>query len=167
MLPLTQDQIRSSFLNASRSEIKAITFPADFAQLRWEELDYLGWRDPKMPQRGYLVFPADDGTITSAILRAPEGGSGKLRKVLCDLCRDVRCEVEVYLYVARRAGAAGRAGNTLGTLICADFQCSANLRVPVPQSQRRGDWEQTREHNLEGLRHRTARFMAAIRGNEG
>jgi hypothetical protein len=43
------------------------------------------------------------------------------------------------LFAARRAGSAGRAGNTVGTYICADLACSLyvrGLRDPeVPQGE--------------------------------
>ncbi|GAA1048807.1 FBP domain-containing protein [Arthrobacter russicus] len=163
MQKFSVDDIRRSFVNASRSEVKAINFPADFDQFDWEQLDYLGWRDPKMPQRGYLVFPADTGLVGIA-LRAPEGGSGKIRKIICDLCRDVRSETDVYLYVARRAGHAGRDGNTVGTLICSDFRCSRNVRAEVSASRRHADWDTTRALQIEALTERTAKFVARVTG---
>lgn len=161
MQNFSTDEIRHSFTNASRSEVKAINFPANFAELDWEQLDYLGWRDPKMPQRGYLVFPADTGLVGIA-LRAPDGGSGKIRKIICDLCRDVRAETDVYLYVARKAGHAGREGNTVGTLICSDFRCSRNVRVELQPSQRHADWETTRASQIATLTERTAKFVERV-----
>ena len=55
MQPLTEKTIRSSFINASRQEAKKLTLPENFDSLDWDSLDYLGWRDPKMMQRGYLL----------------------------------------------------------------------------------------------------------------
>ncbi|WP_420820324.1 FBP domain-containing protein [Specibacter cremeus] len=43
-------------------------------------------------------------------------------------CRAVDSEADVYLWVTKRAGRSGRTGSTLGTLICAKFHCSANVR---------------------------------------
>lgn len=163
MQKFSADDIRRSFVNTSRSEVKAINFPTDFDQLDWEQLDYLGWRDAKMPQRGYLVFPDETGLIGIA-LRAPAGGSGKIRKIICDLCRDVRSETDVYLYVARKAGHAGRDGNTVGTLICADFRCSRNVRAEVSASRRHADWETTRAAQIASLTERTAKFVARVTG---
>lgn len=163
MQKFSTDDIRRSFVNASRSEVKAVNFPGNFDQLDWDELDYLGWRDPKMPQRGYLVFPRDTGLVSVA-LRAPEGGSGKIRKIICDLCRDVRSETDVYLYVARKAGHSGREGNTVGTLICSDFRCSRNVRVELPPSHRHADWESTRAAQIAALIERTEKFVSRIIG---
>ena len=55
MEPLSADEIRRSFVNSSKSQVKAMTLPPGFTELPWESLDYLGWRDPKAPNRGYLV----------------------------------------------------------------------------------------------------------------
>lgn len=161
MQKFSTDDIRRSFVNASRSEVKAINFPSNFDELDWDQLDYFGWRDPKMPQRGYLVSPSESGLIGIA-LRAPEGGSGRIRKVICDLCRDVRSETDVYMYVARRAGHAGREGNTVGTLICSDFRCSRNVRVEVPPSRRHTDWETMRANQIAALTERTTKFVDRV-----
>jgi hypothetical protein len=56
----TDREIRASLANASRSEREAANLP-DLTTLRWGDLDVLGWRDPKAPQRGYLVIPTDTG----------------------------------------------------------------------------------------------------------
>ena len=58
MQKLTAQQVRSSFINASRSEAAKLNLPKNFDTLDWESLDFLGWRDGKMPLRGYLVLPA-------------------------------------------------------------------------------------------------------------
>jgi hypothetical protein len=46
---------------------------------------------------------------------------------------------DVALFVARRAGSAGKAGNTVGTYMCADLACSLYLRglreLEVPQGE--------------------------------
>ncbi len=136
MQPLTADEIRRSFVNSSKSLVKAMTLPHDFAELPWDSLDYLGWRDPKAPARGYLVVPREAGAtgiaVNTAATGKPRRGTG-----LCDLCFTAHQITEVSLFVARRAGSAGKAGNTVGTYICADLACSLyvrGLRDPeVPQ----------------------------------
>lgn len=87
-----------------------------------------------MPLRGYLVVPDAKG-LTGIMLRAPEGGARKNRSVLCELCRDVFSKEDVLLWVAKRAGQAGREGNTGGPLICADFLCYGNLRKEPPANE--------------------------------
>jgi len=159
---ISDKQIRSCFVNASRSEAAKLTLPAGFASLDWDRLDFLGWRDEKMPQRGYLVSHTGD-RLVGLMLRAPDGGSGKNRKVLCDLCRDVFSEEDVYLWVAKRAGQSGRDGNTVGTLICAQFVCSANVRKEPPVSEIEPDPAAVVERQIRGLRERTERFIGRVR----
>lgn len=138
MQPLTAEEIRRSFVNSSKSLVKAMTLPQDFGDLPWDSLDYLGWRDPKAPARGYLVVRREDGVtgiaVNTAATGKPRRGTG-----LCDLCHTAHQITDVSLFVARRAGAAGKAGNTVGTYICADLACSLyvrGLRVPeAPQAE--------------------------------
>ena len=63
MHALTESQIRKSLVNASMRERNALTLPADFPSLDFDDLDFLGWRDPKLPLVGYLVVPVDDRLV--------------------------------------------------------------------------------------------------------
>jgi hypothetical protein len=136
--PVSADEIRRSFVNSSKSQVKAMTLPPGFTELPWESLDYLGWRDPKAPNRGYLVVRRDAGTTGIAVNTqasgAPRRGAG-----LCDLCNTAHPVTDVALFAARLAGSAGRAGNTVGLYICADLACSLYLRglreLDVPQGE--------------------------------
>jgi hypothetical protein len=127
MEPLAAEEIRSSFVNSSKSLVKAMSFPRGFPDQPWDDLDYLGWRDPKAPARAYLVVPRGAGLLGIALTTA---ASGKPRRGtgLCDLCHTAHQVTDVALFAARRAGSAGRAGNTVGTYICADLACSLYLR---------------------------------------
>ncbi|WP_028267671.1 FBP domain-containing protein [Arthrobacter sp. MA-N2] len=163
MRKITAQQIRSSFINASRSEAAKLNLPKDFGSLDWDTLEFLGWRDEKMPMRGYLVVP-HDGNLIGIMLRAPEGGPGKKRSVLCELCRDVFSKDEVYLWVAKRAGQSGRDGNTVGTLICADFGCCTNVRKEPPVSEIIPDPAAVVVRHIAGLQSRTAQFLDRVQG---
>ncbi|HEU4947501.1 MAG TPA: FBP domain-containing protein [Kribbella sp.] len=159
MEPLTAEEIRRSFVNSSRSLVKAMSFPTGFADLAWEDLDYLGWRDPKAPNRAYLVVRRESGptgiALTTAATGRPRRGTG-----LCDLCHTAHLVTDVALFAARRAGAAGRAGNTVGTYICSDLGCSLYLRglreLDVPQGETVGTAERVRRlgNRLDGFLHR-------------
>ncbi|KQO03920.1 MULTISPECIES: FBP domain-containing protein [unclassified Arthrobacter] len=162
MLPVSSSAIRSSFINATRSEAAKLTPPRNLATLDWDGLDVLGWRDEKMPLRGYLVLPTDRG-LTGILLRAPEGGARKNRSVLCELCRDVYSKEDVLLWVARRAGQSGRDGNSVGTLICADFVCSSNVRRQPPASEIHPDPAVVVRRQIAGLQDRTAQFLDRVR----
>lgn len=162
MQSVTPQQIRSSFVNASRSEAAKLNLPPNFGDLDWDNLDFLGWRDPKMPLRGYLVVPAGPKGLTGVMLRAPEGGARKNRSVLCELCRDVFSKEDVLLWVARRAGQSGRDGNTVGTLICADFLCCGNVRKEPPANEINPDPAAVVLRQIEGLKDRTALFLGRV-----
>lgn len=65
-------------------------------------------------------------------------------------------------FSARRAGKAGRNGNTIGTLICAGFQCSANVRT-LPRLAYEGyDREAARVERIEALRLNVYAFLSAV-----
>ncbi|TWE11468.1 FBP domain-containing protein [Rudaeicoccus suwonensis] len=125
MNPLTEQQIRASLVNATKREITQASIP-DLAAVRWDRLDYLGWVDVKRPLAAYVVIELDRG-LTGMMLRAP-GTAGRRARAMCAWCQDVTATDDVTLYVARRAGAEGRQGNTVGTLICTHFECSRNAR---------------------------------------
>ncbi len=138
MQPLSVEEIRRSFVNSSKSLVKAMTLPPRFAELPWDSLDYLGWRDPKAPNRGYLVVRRNDG-VTGIALNTQATGKPRRGTGLCDLCNTAHHVTDVALFAARRAGSAGREGNTVGMYICADLACSLYLRglreLDVPQGE--------------------------------
>ena len=126
MNTLTEPQIRAAFVNLTKGEAKRLNVPRELAQRPWGDLDYLGWRDPQSPARGYLVAALGDRAVGVA-LRAPASGAGFARPSMCSLCLTVRSG-GVSLMVAPRAGKAGQQGHTVGTNICADLSCSLYLR---------------------------------------
>ncbi|MFG1912427.1 FBP domain-containing protein [Kribbella sp. NPDC048928] len=138
MEPLSADDIRRSFVNSTKSQVKALTLPQNFAELPWESLDFLGWRDPKAPNRGYLVVRRD-AEVTGIAVTTQASGKARRFAGLCDLCNTTHHVSDVALFAAKRAGSAGRAGNTVGTYICADLACSLYIRglkeLDVPQGE--------------------------------
>ncbi|MEU4192495.1 FBP domain-containing protein [Kribbella sp. NPDC026611] len=136
--PLTADEIKRSFVNSTKGQAKAINLPTRFTELPWESLDYLGWRDPKAPNRGYLVVRRDAG-VTGIAVTTQASGAPRRFSGLCDLCNTAHHVSDVALFAARRAGTAGREGNTVGTYICADLACSLYIRglreLDVPQGE--------------------------------
>jgi hypothetical protein len=125
--PLSADEIRKAFVNTSRSQVKAMNLPTGFEDTDWEHLDYLGWRDPKAPLRAYLATRVDGSPVAVALNRASTDQQRRGTSV-CDLCLSAHPSDDVALYAARRAGSAGRQGNTVGTYICADLACSLYAR---------------------------------------
>jgi hypothetical protein len=128
MKPLGENDIRACFVNCSTSEAKRITLPRQLSGLPWADLDFLGWRDPGAPDRGYIVA-CHDGRLTGVTLRGTQGIHRSFTKTtVCTLCITPHPGTGVCLLTARRAGAAGRHANTVGTYMCADLACSLYLR---------------------------------------
>jgi hypothetical protein len=159
MLPLNDPAIRASFVNATRKELADITLPPGLADLNWERLDYLGWRDPKFAKRAYVVVPVGD-RLVGVVLKQADADPRK--RAQCAWCQDVTLPNDVVIYGARRAGHGGRNGNTLATLVCENFECSTNVRKLPPVAYLGFDVEAAREERILGLRERAAAFATAV-----
>ncbi len=164
MHALTEQQVRRSFVNCSQGEAKGLALPRDFADLDWTGLELLGWRDPKAPLRGYLVVedPTDERPVGIAV-RAAESRMSARTTVMCLLCQTAQSGDAVSLFTARRAGAAGRNGNTVGTYMCADLGCAERVRTDIPPwLQDRNPAEVVAERAAE-LQERVQGFVGAVR----
>jgi hypothetical protein len=158
MHPLTEQEIRGAFVNASLRERNSISLP-ELGALNWDELDFLGWRDRKIDNVGYVVARVDDAPF-GVMLRT---GNGRTRtRPQCSWCQDVHLPNEVVFFSAKRAGKSGRNGNTVGTLVCAGFECSANVRKRPPLAYVGFDVEAARQARIEALRENITRFVAVV-----
>lgn len=126
-MDLTVDAIRASFVNASNRQVLAARIPATVAEADWQLGEFVGWHDPRSPGRAYLVAQRDGGPV-GVLLRTSGVSTGRRTPALCELCRSVHDADGVRLFVAPKAGAAGRQGNSVGTYICADLECSLYAR---------------------------------------
>jgi hypothetical protein len=127
MKPLTEQEIRSSFINCSKGEAKRISLPRDLDERPWDDLDFLGWRDPGAPDRSYLVAERE-GRPVGVTLRFPSARRGLLHRSMCSLCLTTHRGGGVSLMTARKTGAAGREGHSVGVYMCADLACSLYVR---------------------------------------
>jgi FBP C-terminal treble-clef zinc-finger len=165
--PLTEAEIRRSFVNCSRGEAKALTLPRGFDELAWGELEMLGWRDPKAPLRGYIVvqgvvLEGGDEPVGIAV-RAAESRMSSRTAAMCLLCQTGQSGDAVSLFTARRTGEAGRNGNTVGTYMCADLACSRRVRTDIPPWLRERDPAEVVAERAAELRERVRGFVAAVR----
>jgi hypothetical protein len=159
---LTEQQVRRSFVNCSQGEAKGLALPKDFADLDWAALEVLGWRDPKAPLRGYLVVDSGDRPVGIAV-RAADTRMSSRTAAMCLLCQTAQAGDAVSLFTARRTGAAGRNGNTIGTYMCADLGCADRVRTEIPPwLQDRNPDEVVAERAAE-LRERVRNFVDAVR----
>ncbi|GAB2866498.1 FBP domain-containing protein [Actinoallomurus bryophytorum] len=126
MRPLTEQEIRTAFVNCTKGEAKRLSVPRGLADRPWEDLDYLGWRDPQAPDRAYLVTELD-GRLRAVALRCPRPASWRLRRTMCSVCLATHTG-GVSLMVAPKAGKAGQQGNSVGIYICSDLACSLYVR---------------------------------------
>jgi hypothetical protein len=124
--PLTEPEIRAAFVNCSKGEAKRLPVPRDLGQQPWDDLDFLGWRDPQSPERAYLVAISPDGPV-AITLRCTTPRPGQRRSNLCSICLTSHVG-GVTLMVAPRTGKAGQQGNSVGAYFCGDLACSLYTR---------------------------------------
>ncbi|MGM1017922.1 MAG: FBP domain-containing protein [Actinomycetota bacterium] len=161
MIPVTERDIRASFLNASRKEASSLALPQGFDALDFSRLDYLGWMDRKFVRRAYVVAEVD-GEITGVLLQRAE--QRVLARSLCAWCEDVTLRNDVQFFAARRAGAAGRNGDTVGTLVCQNFGCSETVRRLPPLAYEGYDREAARDLRIQRLRDHVHGFLTEVAG---
>ncbi|WP_314649551.1 FBP domain-containing protein [uncultured Microbacterium sp.] len=159
MRPLDERAIRASFRNASRKEVSDLNLPAGFADIDLDRLDYLGWVDPKAPRRAYVVAEIDGAPVGVLLQRAEQR---VVARAQCSWCEDVTLRNDVQLFVARKTGPAGRKGDTVGTLVCANFGCSDNVRRLPPLAYEGFDRELARDLRIERLREHVRGFFAGL-----
>lgn len=160
MRPFTEADIRASFLNSSLRERKTLQLPDDLDLTPWERLDYLGWHDRKLPQVAYIAVELDDAPAALLLRRADAKPRSRAQ---CSWCADVQLPNDVVLYTAKRAGEAGRRGDTVGVLVCENFECSANVRKLPPSAYLGYDREAARDRRIEALRENVTAFARAVR----
>lgn len=126
MKPLTEREIRAAFVNCTKGEAKRAFVPRDLADRPWDDLDYLGWRDPQAPGRAYLAAELD-GRLKAVALRCPGPASWQVRRGMCSICVTTHVGGAA-LMVAPRAGKAGQRGDSVGVYLCGDLACSLYVR---------------------------------------
>lgn len=127
MRPVDEAEIRASFVNCSKGEAKRLDVPRDLDERPWDDLDFLGWRDPHGSDRGYLVAPVAGGLV-GITMRAASAKLGFVRRSVCSLCLTTHTGSGVVLMTAAKAGAEGRQGSSAGIYLCQDLACSLYLR---------------------------------------
>jgi hypothetical protein len=130
MEPISEAEIRRSFLNCTKGDATRVKLPPDFAGTPWADLDFFGWIDPGAPLRAAIAVPGPEGLRTLMLRRADRGSAsgGASRSSMCQVCLTSHASGGVSLFTAARAGASGRRGNSLGEYLCSDLACSLYLR---------------------------------------
>jgi hypothetical protein len=174
MRQATEHAIRASFVNCTKGEAKRLNLPPDLATLPWDDLDFLGWRDPAAPQRAYLATEVGEPLVGGALAgRALVGGAlvgvvlrvapqtGRVRRSMCSLCLTTHTGDGVSLMTARKAGPDGRLGNSVGLYICTDLACSLYIRGKK-SAGRRLDETITLAAKIERTTTRLAAFLQTV-----
>lgn len=164
MKPIDERDIRLSFVNCSKGEAKRLKIPAGLDDLPWPNLDFLGWRDPGAPERAYLVAEHDDRLVGIALRAASAGARGFTARSICSLCLTTRTGGGVVLMSARRTGAAGRGGNSVGQYLCSDLACSLYIRGRKQSAGGAVDESLSREQKIARARSNLDAFLARVTG---
>ncbi|WP_329390714.1 FBP domain-containing protein [Streptomyces sp. NBC_01351] len=164
MEPLSDKQIRSSFANCTKGEASRLRLPLDFAELPWEELDFLGWVDPGAPLKAHLVIPRPDGPLGISLRVPSVSRTSALKSSLCQLCLTAHASSGVTLLAAPLAGARGREGNTVGIYVCADLACPLYVRGKRLPKLRTARYEEslTLDERLERMSGNLDSFAARV-----
>ncbi len=164
--PLSEKQIRASFVNCTKGEAARMRLPLDFAELPWEDLDFLGWVDPGAPLRAHVVLPREEGPLGISLRVPSVGRTSAVKSSLCQICLTGHASSGVTLLAAPLAGARGREGNTVGTYICADLACSLYVRGKRQPKLRAGRQEEslTVDERLARLEANLNGFVSRVTG---
>ncbi|MFK0292832.1 FBP domain-containing protein, partial [Streptomyces sp. NPDC090442] len=119
MKELTEQEIRGAFVNCSKGEAKRLNVPRGLAEYPWDDLDFLGWRDPQAPDRTYLVAETEDG-LRGVTMRLSHATSWQAKRTMCSICLTAHTG-GVSLMVAPKTGKAGKQGDSVGAYICSDL----------------------------------------------
>ena len=157
MLPLTNDQVRAALVNASPDERERLAVPLSFVLNDWDHLDFLAWPDPENRGRGYVIIE-HGGEPTGVVLHAASGA--RSRTALCNLCHTMQPGNQVVLFTARRAGAAGERGDSVGTYACADLGCHENVRLAAPLAP--SEMRASVDRRIDGTRQRVEAFVGRV-----
>lgn len=124
---LTTDQIRNAFINSSKRSAREVVIPP-LDDVPWQDLDFLGWMNPRMPQRRYLATWFDEKPVSVELRMASSRASNAGRTSMCEFCQTVHSAGNVRLLSAAKAGRAGKRGDTVGNYWCVDMDCSLYAR---------------------------------------
>ncbi|MCP2322633.1 hypothetical protein HDA40_001140 [Hamadaea flava] len=179
MRSLAEAEIRSSFVNCTKGEAVRLSLPRDLGDRPWADLDFLAWPDISASDRAYVVTETEpteptepaapssattpDGQLVGVALRLAAQKRGLLHRSMCSLCLTTHPGNGVSLMTARKAGVAGRQGNSVGVYICTDLACSLYVRgLKKPHTGGRLDETLSVDEQVERLRGKLDGFLAKI-----
>ncbi|WP_017588610.1 FBP domain-containing protein [Nocardiopsis ganjiahuensis] len=163
MRELSSEEIRSSFLNCPKGEAKRMHFPPTMPLLDWEDMDFLGWTDPKAPNRAYLVLDAGEDPLGIALrLPATNRKTDFFKTMTCSFCVTSHPVGGVRMFSAPKPGKAGKRGDTVGLYLCADLACPLYVRGKRESPLIQTVEALTREERIQRLRINVDRFATSF-----
>lgn len=130
-------------MNCTKGDAARLRLPLDFAELPWEDMDFLGWVDPGAPLKAHLVLPRAEGPVGISLRVPSMRRTSAVKSSLCQICLTGHASSGVTLLAAPLAGTRGREGNTIGIYICADLACPLYVRGKRQPKLRAGRYEES------------------------
>ena len=81
---------------------------------------------------------------------------------MCNICHTMQPGNQVALFSARRAGDAGRRGDSVGTYVCADLSCHESVRLAHPLAPNEVRAAGQIDFRLDGTRRRMEAFVSRV-----
>lgn len=159
MRSLNETDVREAFVNVDSEDLRLLKLPPDFILIDWDYLDFYAWRDPETPKRGYILVE-DEGHLVGVALRST--GPGRVRSGMCNICHTMQPGNQISLFSARRAGEAGRRGDSVGTYMCDDLSCHDNVRLAHPLAPNEVRAPGQVDMRLDGTRRRIEAFVGRV-----
>lgn len=130
MRPHALTTLRNALGNVDASTRKTARMPRDGFTPAVEDRDYLGWRDPSAPQRGYLFVEGERG-LQGVMVMTTRTRNSVRRAVMCEFCRIPRRFDQVVLFTAPTSPKQ-KDSSTFGTYLCIDLDCNARVNALKP-----------------------------------
>ncbi|GAA1326020.1 FBP domain-containing protein [Leucobacter albus] len=130
MNPYSLTTLRGALGNVDAATRKTARMPRHSFTPAVSDRDYLGWRDPSAPQRGYLFVEGELGPIGVMITKTRSRNSVQ-RAVMCEFCRLPRRFDQVVLFTAPTSLKQADQ-STFGTYLCVDLDCNARVNAMKP-----------------------------------
>ena len=163
MQPLVEKRRPLVFGNANAAELAQLALPVRFFVTEWAHLDAFGWRDPRIPSRGYLVTELEGGRSASCSGRPTAPARTIARRSATSATRispATRWSCSRRGARARRANAATASAPTSA----ADLACQETVRLGRPAAPSEVLPSVHELERIEGLARRTRAFVADVLG---
>ncbi|WP_435299726.1 FBP domain-containing protein [Timonella sp. A28] len=156
----TLTELRAALENVDDKTRKTVRMPKTLPHIAWDELDYLGWRDPSAQQRGYIFIEHNKRLRGIMVTHAPAKTSVS-RAVMCAFCRIPLRFEQVVLFTAA-ISSHSKELSTRGTYLCTDLDCNIRVNALQPATPLDPPAEELVAEKRRALATRTTAFIEAV-----